>query len=44
MKRLTKEDKRYMKELKELIFKLNKGHLILDVVKESVNIDIHISK
>jgi len=43
MEILTNEDEKYLKDLKELLYKLNKGHVILNVVK-TVDITAHISR
>jgi len=44
MEKLTKEDEKYLKDLKELLYKLNKGHVVLNVVKNTVDISAHLSK
>ena len=44
MEKLTKEDEEYLKDLKELLYKLNKGHVVLDVFKKTVDISAHLSR
>lgn len=44
MENLTEEERLYLKELKELIYKLNKGHLTLPINNNEVKIDNYLSK
>ena len=44
MENLTKEDERYLRDLKELLYRINKGHIELNIINNEVDITAQLTR